>query len=172
MDKYINSYSAATGVIAPECQVILITISVIVSIAALVFAGYIFARNDKERITRDDPPAEADQPGLRNVNDLNKRVAGARAEMHIPPATDTIVRLQISELKVAPLEVRTGEKVTISFNATNTDKSHSRYGIILKIDNRLFAAQEISIEPGATLPGYFAIYSTAPGNTASMLMTL
>ena len=135
LDKYINSYSAGIGVATPEYQGILITISVIVALAALAFAGYIFA------IAGKDPTSE---------NTLL-------------PDTTTIFPLHISELKVAPLEVRIGEKVTISFNATNIDKAHRQYGIILKIDNRLFSTQEISIAPGVTLPAHFIVYSTVQG---------
>ena len=163
MDKYINSYSAVTGAMAPEYQGILITISVIVVMAALAFAGYIFTRNNNRRIIKGDPAAEAEEPGLRGIDDVKKAVAPVRVEEDLHPDSHAPVHLQINELKVVPLEVRIGEKVTISFNAANLDKAHSHYGIILKIDNRLSAAQEISIAPGATLPGYFAIYSTVPG---------
>ena len=135
MDKYINSYSASIEVIAPDYQWILITVSIIVVIAALVFAGYIFVRAEK------DPAPE---------NNLHSD-------------TTAMVPLQISELKVAPVEARPGEKVTISFNTTNLDKSHSHYSIVLKIDNRMFATKEVSITPGSMLPVHFAVYSTLPG---------
>jgi len=120
---------------APEYEGMLITISVLVVIAALVFAGYIFIRAEKN-------------PAPENT---------------LHPDINAMVHLQISELKIAPLEVSVGEKVTISFNAANLDKSRSHFGVILKIDNRLLATQEISIEPGATQPGHFIIYSTVPG---------
>jgi hypothetical protein len=135
MDKYISSYSAGVGVMAPDYQGILITISVIVVVAALVFAGYIFVRAEK------NPTPE---------NTLRSDI-------------NATVHLQISELEVEPLELRIGEKVTISFNATNLDNAHHHYGIIVKIDNRMFATQEISIAPGSTLPMQFAIYLTESG---------
>jgi len=169
VDKYINSYSAGIGVLAPEYQGILITISVIVVIAALVFAGYIFVRNDKQRIIEGNPPAEVEESSLPNIDDLKKKMAAVRVEKDpapentLHPEINTIVPLQISELKVAPLEARIGEKVTISFNATNLDNAHGDYVIILKIDNRRLGTQEISIAPGSTLPMHFAIYSSVPG---------
>jgi len=135
MDKYINSYSASIGVMAPEYQGILITVSVIVVIAALLFAGYIFVRAEKDRAP----------------------------ESTLHSDTYTMSHLQISELKVAPLEVMPGEKVIISFNAINLDKIHGNYSIILKIDNRMVNTKEVSIGPGSTLPIHFAVYLTVPG---------
>jgi hypothetical protein len=163
LEKYISSYSAVTGVMAPEYEGMLITISVLVVIAALVFAGYIFTRNDNQRIVSGDAAAEARESGLRNIDGRKKAGVTARDEKELHPDINTPVPLRISELEVAPLEVRIGEKVTISFTAANLDKSRSHFGIILKIDNRMLATQEISVEPGSTLPGHFIIYSTVPG---------
>ncbi len=169
MNNDFNLYSAAMDVIAPEYQWILITISVLVVIAALVFAGYIIIRNDKQRMMGGHPRAEDEESSLDNINDLKKKIAAMRPEKDavtentIHLNTMATIPLLISELRVAPGEAGLGEKVTISFRATNLDKSCSHYDIILKIDNRVFATKEVSIARGSTLPVNYAIYSTVPG---------
>lgn len=72
----------------------------------------------------------------------------------------------IANLVIAPKEVKTGEKVTISVRITNTGDLEGSYKATLKMGNEVLASQEISLAGGASREVTFTATEAKAGTYA------
>ena len=68
-----------------------------------------------------------------------------------------------SRLSISPSEVYTGETVTISVLITNTGDGAGSYGVSLKIDGKVEATKEVTLNPGASEQVSFSIARDTAG---------
>ncbi len=140
-----------------ELQTILIIVSIAVIIASLIFACYIFITNDKSG--KSSPPTEknnimsitgTDKP---TSAETSSAVMSTHDSVKTPAiiANDKVDSLRITDLKIRPPVSQPGEKILISFNATNMDRSRTDHVITLTIDGRMFASSEVRILQGLSL---------------------
>jgi len=57
---------------------------------------------------------------------------------------------QVSDLSISPKEVKVGEAVTITFKITNIGGSEGTYTVVLKVDGRVEATQDVRLAAGAS----------------------
>lgn len=70
----------------------------------------------------------------------------------------------ITRLKIVPAQARSGETVTISFEATNKSAFYSIYPVTIKINGQVITAEVISVPPGFTLPMRASVGGAQPGD--------
>ncbi|MGD0857078.1 MAG: hypothetical protein ABSA18_14965 [Dehalococcoidia bacterium] len=172
----------------PEIQLIFVILSITVIIIAMVIAGYIFIRNNRQ-VTPEVPSIKEKSPALppEDANVLQKTVAKTVKELEalptsegdqitstpakelkpLPPPTlikKTIVPLKISNLIIQPTAANPSELITIRFSTANFDNSQVQHDVILKIDDRVFNTRMISILPGTIQHLNFKVLITEPGS--------
>jgi len=79
---------------------------------------------------------------------------------------------ELSQFKIEPPDVNSGESVTISAVVTNTGQSEGRYMVSLKIDGAVASTREISLSGGQKTTVIFTIAREAVGTYAAQIGTL
>ncbi len=67
-----------------------------------------------------------------------------------PPAPSAPAAFTVSALSISPIEVDTGDTVTISILVTNTGDLTGSYEVTLKIDNKVVATKGVTLAGGAS----------------------
>jgi|GEM_PF-3157790 len=82
--------------------------------------------------------------------------AGGAAKLVPPP-------LHVKNLRITPKRVKLGKKVTIIAEASNPTSAVSNYSLVLRIEDRVEAVKEITLEPGQRQKIAFTILKDRPG---------
>jgi hypothetical protein len=153
----------------PTVQIALISISVIVVVAALAFAGYILIRNNKgspsehqlsegnsSSVSKDDLAVARKQvKRLAEENGASRTIAAATERAAIP--------LKISNLRIEPVAAKHGEMITIWFDATNLDSWQVGHQVTLRINGQILNIRQVSILPNTILHLNFKVSTMEPG---------
>jgi hypothetical protein len=160
---------SGASALAEEVQTPLIVLSILVVIASLALAGYILLKNNNSR------PPEAptslgnylvtkEESGPTKKPDLGLSTESAPDGAPVAPTSRIPEPLRISSLRIEPVSARSGELVTIWFDATNLDSTQIVHQVIIKIDDIMFNTRLVSILPGTVLHLNFKVLVTNPGS--------
>ncbi len=70
----------------------------------------------------------------------------------------------ITKLKIVPAKARSGDAITIAFEATNNSDFYSIYPVTVKINGQVITAEVVSVPPGFTLPMRASVVGAQPGD--------